>query len=66
MIEEVLSEDKSDTAKRCRLTCEAAIATQENKDRVWAILIEEDSKHTVYEREAMMGGFKAGPQELMA
>lgn len=66
MIEKVLKDDKSDTAERVRLTCEAAFASKENKDRVWAILTEENSKYTVYQREAMMGGFKAGDQELMA
>jgi hypothetical protein len=54
LIQKVLGEDKSDTAKRVKLTCEAALASPENKERVWNILTEENSTYTVYEREAMM------------
>ena len=66
LIEKVLGDDQSDTAKRVRITCEAAFANPENKERVWKILTEENSTHTTYEREAMIQGFMAGGQELMA
>jgi hypothetical protein len=66
LIQKVLGDDKSDDVQRIRITCEAAFADAENKERVWNILIEENSTHTVYQREAMMSGFKAGGQELMA
>lgn len=53
----MLGDDKSDVAKNCRLTCGASIATAENKAKVWEQLVNEDCGLSMYEREALVGGF---------
>ena len=55
--EQVLGDEKSDDVNRCRLTCEAAIATPENKEKMWKIFTEENSKYSIYDRDAYMAGF---------
>ena len=47
LIEKVLGEDKSDIANKCRFTCEATFATKENKDKIWAILIDENTEYSI-------------------
>jgi len=57
LMEKVLKDDKSDIARRTRLTCEAASATLENKEKYWKILIDENTEYSIYDREAMISGF---------
>jgi len=41
LITKVLGDDKSDDAKKTRQECEAGFATKENKDKLWAIFIDD-------------------------
>ena len=47
LIEKVLGDDKSDVAKKTRLGCEASFATKENKDKLWAIFIDEKTELSI-------------------
>jgi hypothetical protein len=57
LIEKVLKDDKSDIARRTRLTCETAFATLENKEKYWNILVDENTEYSIYDREAIISGF---------
>lgn len=60
ILDKVLGDDKSDIAKKLRLTCEALTADPKIKEKVWKELVDPKSTLSVYERRAYMQGFYNG------
>ena len=57
LLEKTLGDDKSDIAKRVRLTCDAGLPEAENKAKVWKELTDLSSTESIYDRSAKMTGF---------
>lgn len=58
----MLGDDKSDIAKGCRLTCEAANPDPETKALIWSQLVDPKSSFSLYERRSKMEGFYSWDQ----
>ena len=56
-LSDILGDDKSDVAANLKLSCEALLPTAESKEKVWSVIINEDSGLSSYERAAYMSCF---------
>ena len=52
LLEKVIGDDKSDVANMLRLTCEAATADPQVKEKVWNNLIDPNSTSSLYQKRA--------------
>jgi hypothetical protein len=57
ILQSVLGDDQSDLAKACRLTCQATTSNLEEKEKIWNDILDPKSSHSLYDKNALMGGF---------
>lgn len=57
LLGKIIGDDKSDLALNTQLTCEASLPDPLIKEKIWQELINPQSKLSLYQKRAKMGGF---------